>query len=190
MDETSPIFWGRSSICHLHRQHYHAPCIIHQRMHAYITTPICNISNAAAPPNPTGSEPAGPGPPEPAGRGPPGPEPAGWGCLAPEPPGLGLPGPEPVGLEPLHTGAAVAWPEIIVEPTSWCWGCFVTQKKWGQIIQGTGHSGVGHPGDGSSRGQFVQGTDRPGDGLSKGRIVQGTDRPGDVSSWGRIVTKI
>jgi hypothetical protein len=46
------------------------------------------------------------------------------------------------------------------------------------------------PGDGSSRGRFVQGTDRPGDGSSRGRIVLGTDRYknlGDESLRGRIV---
>jgi hypothetical protein len=42
----------------LHRQHYDAR-IVHQRVRAYITTPICNISDALPP----GPEPAGPEPP-------------------------------------------------------------------------------------------------------------------------------
>jgi hypothetical protein len=104
-DNLSPIFfmkWTKrprffvdvSSICHLHRQHYDAR-IVHQSVHAYITMPICNISDAA---EAAGVGTARPGPPEPPGPGPLGPEPA-----SPEPP---------------RARAEASRPKIIVELTS------------------------------------------------------------------------
>jgi hypothetical protein len=98
-----------------------------------------------------------------------------------EPPGPGPPGPEPAGPDPPRAEAAATPPEIIVEPTSFAslalgmfchkknlseflkWGLIVRHQIWGRFVTN------------------IMGTDRPGDGSSKGQIVQGMFRPGDGS---------